>query len=459
MKKNNTRTMLVLFTGVLMGALDISIVGPAIPAISKALQVDEKALAWIFSIYVLFNLSGVSLMAKLSDRYGRRRLYIISVLIFAVGSAIVASSGNYNTLLIGRAVQGFGSSGIFPVASAVVGDVFPPEKRGRALGLIGSVFGLAFIIGPFIAGLILKYFTWHYLFYINIPVALLVIYGSYKQLNDEITSNGAPFDWKGVVLLSGLLALFALGLYSIDPSAIGQTLFHTAFLPLIIGSGILAFLFVFTEKRVKEPVVNLSFFSTKQLLIVGLIAVGTGVFEASFVFMPKVAVLAFNVNSSTASFMMGPTVLASAIGAPLWGRLLDKTGSKVIIFTALVLSVIGVLLISLETQVISLFYTGTALFGLGLSALVGSSLRYIVLNEVNASERAVSQGMITIFTSTGQITGSVVIGIIAVAAGGLKGYQNAFLFLSVLTFLLVLLSLFLKGHKKEMETYTSPANT
>ena len=97
-----------------------------------------------------------------------------------------------------------------------------------------------------------------------------------------------------------------------------------------------------------------------------------------------------------------------------------------------------------------MFYAGTALFGLGLSALVGSSLRYIVLNEVAVSERAVSQGMITIFTSTGQITGSVIIGIIAVTAGGLQGYQNAFLFLAALTSLLVLLSLLLKGRKKEL---------
>jgi multidrug resistance protein len=450
MKKNNNRTLLVLFTGVLMGALDISIVGPAIPAISKALQVDEKALAWIFSIYVLFNLSGVSLMAKLSDRYGRRKLYILSVLIFAAGSVIVGMSDNYSMLLIGRAVQGFGSSGIFPVASAVVGDVFPPEKRGRALGLIGSVFGIAFIIGPFIAGLLLRYFTWHYLFFLNIPISLLVIYGSYRQLNDETAPTTAPFDWKGVVFLSGLLTFFALALYSIDPVAIRQTLFQSAFLPFLAGSVIFTVLFVYAEKRAKEPVVQLSFFSNRQLLVVGLIAVGSGVFEASFVFMPKIAVLAFNVSTSAASFMMGPTVLASAIGAPLWGRLLDKTGSKAVIFISLVLSVIGVLLISRETQVRYMFYTGTALFGLGLSALVGSSLRYIVLNEVAASERAVSQGMITIFTSTGQITGSVIIGIIAVTAGGLQGYQNAFLFLAALTSLLVLLSLLLKGRKKEL---------
>ena len=140
-KRSNRNILLVLFVGVLMGALDISIVGPAIPSISKDIAVSQRLLGWIFSIYVLFNLVGISLFAKLSDRFGRRSIYMLSVFLFAVGSLIVAFSHTFDMLMVGRAVQGFGSSGIFPVASAVVGDVFPPEKRGRILGLIGAVFG------------------------------------------------------------------------------------------------------------------------------------------------------------------------------------------------------------------------------------------------------------------------------------------------------------------------------
>jgi MFS family permease len=139
-KKSNRRVLAILFTGVLMGALDISIVGPAIPSIEEKLLVEPRLLGWIFSIYVLFNLTGVSLFARLSDIFGRRNIYIVSLGIFALGSLIVSVSENFDTLLIGRAVQGFGASGIFPVASAVVGDIFPPEKRGRVLGLIGAVY-------------------------------------------------------------------------------------------------------------------------------------------------------------------------------------------------------------------------------------------------------------------------------------------------------------------------------
>lgn len=183
MKKNSDKTILaILFTGVLIGALDIAIVGPAIPSIETTLNVEPRVLGWIFSIYVLFNLVGVSFFARLSDIFGRRNIYIVSLLLFGLGSIVVSFSRDYTALLLGRAIQGFGASGIFPVASAVVGDIFPKEKRGRILGLIGAVFGLAFLIGPIIAGVLLKYFEWTSLFLINIPIVIILIAASFKYL-------------------------------------------------------------------------------------------------------------------------------------------------------------------------------------------------------------------------------------------------------------------------------------
>ena len=149
--RRRNQLLLVLFIGVLMGALDIAIVGPALPAIQAYFGVGERAIAWIFAIYVLFNLVGTPLMAKLSDALGRRSIYVADVTLFALGSLLVAAAPNFGLLLVGRAVQGLGAGGIFPVASAVIGDTFPPEKRGSALGLIGAVFGLAFLVGPHLA--------------------------------------------------------------------------------------------------------------------------------------------------------------------------------------------------------------------------------------------------------------------------------------------------------------------
>ncbi|MCK7538687.1 MAG: MFS transporter [Marinilabiliales bacterium] len=138
--------------------------------------------------------------------------------IFAVGSLWVSLSQSFGALLTGRAIQGFGASGIFPVASALVGDLFPREKRGRILGMIGAVFGLAFLMGPFIAGVVLRYFEWHMLFLVNIPVSLVLIYFSMKILPSVPNDKVSAIDWGGIITLGIALSGFTIGLNSIDTS-------------------------------------------------------------------------------------------------------------------------------------------------------------------------------------------------------------------------------------------------
>ena len=132
--KTRNKILLVLFLGVLMGALDIAIVAPALPSIQNFFGIGDRALTWTFTIYVLFNLIGTPLMAKLSDTFGRRSIYILDVILFAIGSLIVSLSPSnlFAVLLAGRALHGFGSGGIFPGARAVIGCTFPAEKRGGA---------------------------------------------------------------------------------------------------------------------------------------------------------------------------------------------------------------------------------------------------------------------------------------------------------------------------------------
>ncbi len=186
-----------------MAALDIAIVGPALPTIQQIFGVNERALAWVFTIYVLMNLVGTPLLAKLSDRFGRRTIYVLAVSLFALGSllVVVAPVSAFWFVLLGRAVQGLGAGGIFPVASAVIGDTFPPEKRGSALGLIGAVFGLAFIIGPIVGGVLLL-FSWRWVFAINLPIALVVILLAWRELPSARRKELLPFDWAGMATLA-----------------------------------------------------------------------------------------------------------------------------------------------------------------------------------------------------------------------------------------------------------------
>jgi MFS family permease len=458
-KNKNNRILALLFVGVLMGALDISIVGPAIPAIEKSIMVDKQLMTWIFSIYVLANLVGISLMAKLSDLYGRRRIYIISISVFAFGSLIVALSENFDILLTGRAIQGFGASGIFPVASAVVGDIFPPEKRGRTLGLIGAVFGLAFILGPLIAGVVLKFFVWNDLFFINLPIAAFLIYFSNKLLPSIPVGKMSSIDYKGIIILGSLLSAFAYGINRLDANNFIDSLLSVNVFPFLVYSVCAIFLLIFVERRVAAPVVNPNLFHIRQIRLTGLIAIGTGIFQASFVFLPSMAIANFKVSTATASFMLLPVVIATAFGSPVSGRLLDKYGSRALIIAGLILSAIGFVILSTVEEKRYLFYTGGVFLGLGFSVLSGSALRYIMLNEVSAMERASTQGIITIFISIGQMAGAAVIGtMVASYKIASSGFKQVFFIVAVFAAILALTGLFLKSRDSELLMISKSAN-
>ncbi len=455
----NGKILALLFTGVLMGALDISIVGPAIPAIEQTIKVDHRSLSWIFSIYVLFNLVGVSLLAKLSDLYGRRNIYIFSVAVFALGSAVVAMSDNITFLLIGRAIQGFGSSGIFPVASAVIGDIFPPEKRGRTLGMIGAVFGIAFIIGPVIAGVLLLWFDWNALFLVNLPIAAVVIFYSWRLLPSKKSLLKPYFDWMGMVLIAVLVSSFAYGINNIDAAEGFKGIFSIEVYPFLIITMITLPLFIFIEKRSPSPVVKIQLFDVKQIRIVGIVAFGTGIIQAVTIFVPELAVNVFGVSTSEASFMLIPFVLAIAIGSPVAGRLIDKIGSRSIVMAGLLFAGSGLIVFYMDSASKVNFYTAGMLMGLGSAMLQGSALRYIMLNEVQSSERALGQGIITLFTSTGQMTGATLIGII-VASFTLRadGYSQSFLVIAIIAFSVLMLSYRLKSRSEELASTSAVAS-
>jgi MFS family permease len=450
MNKSDKRTLAVLFLGVLMGALDISIVGPAIPSIENSINIDSRLLGWIFSIYVLFNLTGISLFARLSDIYGRRKIYILSIAVFAFGSIIVSVSQDFTFLLIGRAIQGFGASGIFPVASAVVGDIFPKEKRGRVLGLIGAVFGFAFIIGPIIAGVLLKYFHWQALFLINIPIAVFLIVASLRYIPSGGVKIKGDFDWKGILSLAIMLAAFTYGINNFQNNDFLHSLLSLKVFPFLAAFLLLLPLTIYLEKNADNPILKIEFFRNPQIVIAGFIAIATGIMQSSFVFIPNYAVNSFGISASTASFMLVPLVLATAIGSPVFGRLIDALGSKIVIIIGLVLATAGFYLLHMADQQKILFYTAGALIGLGLSVLSGSSLRYIMLNETSQLDRAVTQGMLTIFISLGQLTGAALIGVILASSSGVIGFKHVFLYQSILLFMVIFLSFRLKSKKEEM---------
>jgi len=455
-ESDRNKILILLFIGVFMGALDIGIIGPALPAIKAAFGINERIVSWIFTIYILFFMIGTPLMAKLSDNYGRKTIYILDVFLFAVGSAITVSSTTFETLLIGRAIQGFGAGGIFPVASAFIGDTFPQEKRGSALGFIGSVWGISGLLGPILGGLLLSY-GWQWLFIINIPIALIVILLGFKILPQTRKESNTRFDIKGTLVLTFLVSSLAYGVNQIDTTNFVGSLTSLLTWPFLIFSVLLLPLLLKIERNAEDPVLEVALIKSREVKIATSIAFGTGLNQTAIVFLPAFAVTILALSTSQASLMVIPLVVTLGLSAPIIGRLLDKYGTKKVMFLGTSILVVGLFMLSALANSFYMSIISGAIIGIGLSSVLGSPLRYIMLSESPASKRAAGQALININSSVGQLVGGALIGaVIASQGSSAQGYQSAYIVIGIVALIMTLLTLGLK--KREEQILTSKNN-
>jgi MFS family permease len=421
----------VLFAGVLVGALDIAIVGPALPSIQASFGVDTRALQWVFSTYILVGLIAAPLVAKLSDRYSRHGVYAACLATFGVGSLLVAVAPDFAWLLAGRAVQAAGAGGLLPVAGAVVADAVPVERRGSVLGLIGAVYGVAFVVGPLMGGILLSE-GWRVLFLVNLPLVLVLVPASLKVLPRGTGGHRTSFDWVGAGVLGVGLTALVIGLGQIDVDRGWASLGSARCLPFLLVAGAAAVVFWHAEKRARDPIVDPKLLRSRQLRLVGGVALATGIVEAGMVFLPSLAVRAFGVSPSTASFMLLPLVAALIVGAPTAGRLLDKFGAKPVIQGGLALTAAGLLVLAHRPIELWTFYVGAFCVGMGLAGLLGAPLRFVALEEAGEQHRGASQGLLTVFLSSGRMIGAAVIGgVVTTGASELEGFRHALAMLAV----------------------------
>lgn len=423
--------LLLLFGGVLLGALDIAIVGPALPAIQAQLGLDAREASSIFSVYILFGLIGAPLLASLSDRYGRRRVYSGCLILFGLGSLVVASADSLQMLLTGRAVQAFGAGGTLPVASAVIADSFPADKRGRALGLIGAVFGLAFVIGPVVGGIFLQW-SWRWLFVVNLPLIAVLLVMAVRLLEDRERGDPVAFDGRGAALLAVGLAALAIGAGRLEAGVAGIPL-PGLVSGLAFGlAAVLLLLFWRTEQRAATPILQPRLLQSSQMRIIGVLGLATGLVEASMVFLPTIAVSALGVSPSRASFMLLPLILALIAGSILAGRILDRIGPRPVIQFGMACTMLGLVLYAVLPLAPTSFYAAGLAVGFGLASLLGAPLRYVALEEGGTRDRGASQGLLTISLSTGRLFGASMTGGIAItAAATIAGYRQAMLVIAV----------------------------
>src|SRR5690349_2693972 len=204
--------LFAVMLGLFLGALDQTIVGPALPTIVTQLNGNDLYV-WVVTSYLLTSTISVPFWGKLSDLYGRKPMFIIGIVIFLIGSALSGLSQNMGQLILFRGIQGIGAGALFPIALAIIGDLFSPAERGKYQGLFGAVFGVAFVAGPLIGGWLTENFSWHWIFYVNIPIGLVALVVINRLLpvvkNPRATRN---FDVIGGIIFTISISLLLIGL-------------------------------------------------------------------------------------------------------------------------------------------------------------------------------------------------------------------------------------------------------
>ncbi len=420
------RLLTVLFAGVFMAAMDAAVIAPAIPALREAFGVDNRQIGLVTIVFSLCSLTSTALMAALSDRFGRRTIYLLDIAGFALGSLVIAWSSSFGVLLLGRAIQGLSAGGITPTASAVVGDTFPADQRGRILGLIGATFGMAFVFGPILASALLVVASWEWIFLINLPFAGIVFVMGYRAL-PRVTRPAAlpPFDYAGITTLAVMLASLTLGINRAADTLTGRTVW-----PALLATAVVALpVLLWVERRAAQPIVPLTLFGTTQLRTTWVLCTGAGFGMGSVIFISSVAVAAFATPADQAGLLLLPLVLCSSVASALFGRLQNRLGPRRIMLAGFGTLAMGALLIGVAAQTFWLFLTATLFVGAGVGIVVGGTLRTVVLDEVDATQRTAAQALVNIGIAIGNLMVVAVLSVLADrAGGGLAGLQAAYLF-------------------------------
>jgi MFS family permease len=400
----------------------------------------------VFTLYLLANVVAIPIMSQLADRFGRRPVYVLCVGIFAAGSVLAIAAPSFDLFLVARALQAAGAGGIFPVATAAIADVIPRERRGAALGLVAATWGLAAIIGPLVGGTITHYFSWHWIFAANVPLAIVVIVLAQRYVPAFAPAVRGPLDALGIALLAvGLLATMT-GLLRLD--ATSATANAPAALSLLLAAACFLAL-VPVERRAAQPVIAPSLLRNRQIMITYALEILIGALEGGLFFIPAALVAAQGISLVAAGAIAAIGAFMFVMVIPGAGRALDAVGSRTVLALGTVMTSAGLFLFAFEMGSLLGAITAMIVAGVGFGALLGAPTRYIVTREVDETQRATAVGLLSIFLIIGQIVGAGLAGGIAGSHPGETGYVHVYVTLAVVAIATLGLTTFLKSRTAE----------
>jgi EmrB/QacA subfamily drug resistance transporter len=327
----------VVMTGVLIAAVDTTIVVLALPEIQRSLEINLASVIWVIIGYIFVITLLVTQVGRLGDMFGRVRMYEAGFVIFIIGSFLCAISWDQASIIGFRILQGIGGALISANSSAVIADLFPVEKRGRAFGFNAVAWSAGAVLGIVLGGLIITYISWRYIFWINVPVGIVAVLISLRVLHDSAPRQSRKIDYIGMTTMG-------LGLYGLlwAFTKLAQTDFNANIAGYLIGGVVFLVLFVIVERSQKAPMLDLSIFKiptmTPSLFASFLQAV------ANYATLFLVIMYLQGVRSLSpleASLLLVPGYVLGSFGGPLAGRVADKLGPAIPATLGLALQVVA----------------------------------------------------------------------------------------------------------------------
>ncbi|MDA8116229.1 MAG: MDR family MFS transporter [Actinomycetota bacterium] len=394
-----------LMLGMLLSALDQTIVSTALPTIVGDLG-GLNHLSWVVTAYLLTSTAVTPLYGKISDLYGRKRLFQFAIVVFLIGSALAGLSQNMGELIAFRALQGVGGGGIFAMVLSIIGDIVPPRQRGKYQGYMGAVFASASVFGPLAGGFLTDQISWRWIFYVNLPIGIFALIVTSIVLKLPVNKLRHKIDFLGSALVSAAVTtLLLVTVWGGQTYAWGST----TIVALIAASLALAAAFIWREAKAAEPILPLGLFRNRVFSVssaMGFIS-GFALFGA-VIYLPEYMQMVRGVSPTGSGLMLIPLTLGIVIGSVGSGQMISRMG-KYRIFP-----IVGSAMLIGGFYLLSLFKAHTpyyveAVYMLITGVGLGLSIQVIVLatqNSVSMKEMGTATSAVTFFRTMGGAIGT-----------------------------------------------------
>ncbi|MFD8367483.1 MDR family MFS transporter [Streptomyces hygroscopicus] len=408
-QRSTSVVIFALMIAMLLAMLDNMIVGTAMPTIVGELGGLDH-LSWVVTAYALATAASTPIWGKLGDMYGRKGIFLTSIAVFLLGSALSGMAQSMGQLIGFRALQGLGAGGLMVGVMAIIGDLVPPRERGRYQGIMAGVMAVAMIGGPLVGGTLTDHLGWRWIFYINLPLGAVALFAISAVLHLPKKRAEGRIDYAGAALLTvGITALVLITTWGGNEYAWGSA--------QIIGLGALGVVslavFLYVEQRVAEPVLPLHIFRNRNFTLVTAIGFLTGfVMFGSTTFLPLYQQTVQGASATNSGLLLLPMLLGMLVVSLVAGRVTTQTGKyKVFPIVGGFLILAGMFLLSLMDTETTRFTSGVymAVLGMGMGCLMQTTM-LVAQNSVEMKDMGVGSSSATLFRTLGGSFGVAILG-------------------------------------------------